>query len=150
MSKKELEADMVSLLGGRMAEELMFDDITSGASSDLERVTDLARKMVMRLGMSDALGPITYGKKEEMIFLGRELSEQRDYSESVAEHIDQKVRKIISNAYERARAILTQYRAELDLIATQLIEKETLTREEFEALFPPPNGRRSATPEYAV
>lgn len=150
MSKKELEADMVSLLGGRMAEELMFNDITSGASSDLERVTDLARKMVMRLGMSDELGPITYGKKEEMIFLGRELSEQRDYSESVAEHIDQEVRKIVNNAYERARAILTQYRAELDLVATQLIEKETLTREEFEALFPPPNGRRSATPEYAV
>lgn len=148
MSKKELEADMVSLLGGRMAEELMFNDITSGASNDLERVTDLARKMVMRLGMSDSLGPVTYGKKEEMIFLGRELSEQRDYSESIAESIDQEVRRIVQAAYERAREILTQYREELDKIAASLIEKESLTREEFEAIFPPPNGRRSATPEY--
>lgn len=148
MSKKELEADMVSLLGGRMAEELMFNDITSGASNDLERVTDLARKMVMRLGMSDSLGPVTYGKKEEMIFLGRELSEQRDYSESIAESIDQEVRRIVQAAYESAREILTQYREELDKIAASLIEKESLTREEFEAIFPPPNGRRSATPEY--
>lgn len=148
MSKKELEADMVSLLGGRMAEELMFNDITSGASNDLERVTDLARKMVMRLGMSDSLGPVTYGKKEEMIFLGRELSEQRDYSESIAESIDQEVRRIVQAAYERAREILIQYREELDKIAASLIEKESLTREEFEAIFPPPNGRRSATPEY--
>lgn len=148
MSKKELEADMVSLLGGRMAEELMFNDITSGASNDLERVTDLARKMVMRLGMSDSLGPVTYGKKEEMIFLGRELSEQRDYSESIAESIDQEVRQIVQAAYERAREILIQYREELDKIAASLIEKESLTREEFEAIFPPPNGRRSATPEY--
>lgn len=148
MSKKELEADLVSLLGGRMAEQLMFNDITSGASNDLERVTDLARKMVMRLGMSN-LGPITYGKKEEMIFLGRELSEQRDYSEKIAVTIDDEVRRIVDEANDRARAILTQYRAELDAIATQLIEKESLTREEFEAIFPPPNGRHSATPVYA-
>lgn len=149
MSKKEIEADMVSLLGGRGAEELMFNDITSGASNDLERVTDLARAMVMRLGMTDALGPMTYGKKEEMIFLGRELSEQRDYSEAVAENIDQEVRKLVNQAYDRARSLLTQYRAELDAVAQALIEKETISRDEFEAIFPPPNGRRSATPEYA-
>jgi len=148
MSKKQIEAEMVSLLGGRAAEELMFDDITSGASSDIERVTELARSMVTRLGMSEVMGPIVYGKKEEMIFLGREISEQRDYSEAVAEDIDAEVRKIVNSAFEKAKALLVEYREYLDKIANKLIEVETLTKEEFEAIFPPPNGKVSATPNY--
>jgi len=98
MPKKKLMADMIGLLGGRAAEELVFDDITSGASNDLERVTKMARAMVTRLGMSEDLGPMVYGQKEELIFLGREISEQRDYSESVAEKIDQEVRNMVSEA----------------------------------------------------
>ena len=95
---------MVGLLGGRAAEELVFDDITSGASNDLERVTRMARAMVTRLGMSDQLGPMVYGQKEELIFLGREISEQRDYSEAVAEEIDHEVRRMVNEAYETAKS----------------------------------------------
>ncbi|NMB94598.1 MAG: ATP-dependent metallopeptidase FtsH/Yme1/Tma family protein, partial [Flexilinea flocculi] len=145
LSKNQIIAEMISLLGGRAAEELMFDDITSGASNDIERVTGLARSMVTRLGMSEAMGTIVYGKKEEMIFLGREISEQRDYSESIAEKIDAEVRRIVDESYAKAKSILNEYRDKLDLIAQKLIEVETLSREEFEALFPPPNGKRSST-----
>jgi len=146
MPRKKLLADMVGLLGGRAAEELVFDDITSGASNDLERVTRMARSMVTRLGMSERLGPLVYGQKEEMIFLGREISEQRDYSESVAEEIDVEVRRIINDAYKRARQILSEYRDRLDEVASRLIESETISREEFESIFPTPNPKTSGTP----
>lgn len=150
MSRKQMQAEMVSLLGGRAAEELMFDDITSGASNDIERVTQLARNMVTRLGMSDTMGPIVYGKKEEMIFLGREISEQRDYSEAVAESIDAEVRKLVNESFDRAKSILIEYREYLDLIAQKLIEVETLSKDEFQALFPAPNGKISSTPNYLL
>jgi len=146
MPRKKLIADMVGLLGGRAAEELVFDDITSGASNDLERVTRMARSMVTRLGMSDALGPMVYGQKDELIFLGREISEQRDYSEAVAEQIDQEVRRIVNEAYESSKSILVKYRDRLDAIAKRLLEVETISREEFESLFPPPNGKSNGTP----
>jgi len=146
MPRKKMIADMVGLLGGRAAEELVFDDITSGASNDLERVTRMARSMVTRLGMSDALGPLVYGQKEELIFLGREISEQRDYSEAVAEQIDQEVRRIINGAYEKAKSILVEYRDKLDAIAKRLLELETISREEFEAIFPPPFNKNGGTP----
>lgn len=146
MARKKLMADMVGLLGGRAAEELVFDDITSGASNDLERVTRLARAMVTRLGMSDRLGPMVYGQKEELIFLGREISEQRDYSESVAEEIDEEVRRIVSEAFDRARQILVQYREQLDSVAKRLLEVETISQEEFETIFPPPVPKNSGTP----
>jgi cell division protease FtsH len=106
----------------------------------------MARSMVMRLGMSSEMGPMVYGQKEELIFLGREISEQRDYSEAVAELIDQEVRKLVANAYDSARKILSEYREKLDLIALKLLEVETLTREEFEELFPPPVQKKSGTP----
>jgi cell division protease FtsH len=137
---------MVTLHGGRAAEELVFDDITSGASNDIERVTRMARTMVTRLGMSDELGPMVYGQKEELIFLGREISEQRDYSEAVAEKIDQEVRQLVNEAYQHAKEILLKYREKLDSIADRLLEIETLTREEFEALFPPPYTKKAYTP----
>ncbi|MCU0486829.1 MAG: ATP-dependent zinc metalloprotease FtsH [Anaerolineales bacterium] len=146
MGRKKLLGDMVGLLGGRAAEEIVFNDITSGASNDLERVTKLARTMVTRLGMSENLGPMTYGQKEELIFLGREISEQRDYSEAVAEKIDQEVRSIVNTAYDRAREILTTYRQKLDQVAERLLEVETLSREDFESIFPPPIPKNTGTP----
>ncbi len=135
--------DTISMaLGGRVAEELVFDEITTGASNDLERVTKMARNMVTRYGMSDRLGPMIYGQKEELVFLGREIGEQRDYSESVAEEIDDEVRRIVSEAYERARQVLTENREKLELIAQMLLEVETLEREEFVALMEGAEGRK--------
>jgi len=150
MPRKKLVADMVGLLGGRAAEELVFDDITSGAGNDIERVTQIARQMVTRLGMSSEMGPMVYGQKEELIFLGREISEQRDYSEAVAEQIDREVRRLVSEAHERARAILAQYREKLDAVAQKLLEVETLTKDEFEAIFPPPVEKANGVPAVVV
>lgn len=146
MPKKKLFADMIGLLGGRAAEEIVFDDITSGASNDLERVTRLARSMVTRLGMSNELGPMVYGQKEELIFLGREISEQRDYSEAVAEQIDKEVRRMVHEAHEAAKAIVLKYRDKLDAVAQRLMEVETITREEFESIFPAPVRKTNGTP----
>ncbi len=148
MSRKKMFAEMVGLLGGRAAEEVVFDDITSGASNDIERVTQMARTMVTRLGMSTELGPMVYGQKEELIFLGREISEQRDYSEQVAEKIDKEVRTLVSQAYDKARETLKKYRSQLDTVAQKLLEVETLSKEEFEALFPPPVTHKSGTPAF--
>ena len=138
ISRNKIKADMAGLLAGRVAESLVFNDITSGASNDLERVTNLARSMITRLGMSEDLGPMVYGKKEELIFLGREIAEQRDYSESVAVRIDKEVQERVQEAYDRAMSILRQYRVQLDSIALRLIEVETLDREEFARLFTEP------------
>ncbi len=147
MPRKKLIAEMVGLLGGRAAEEIVFDDITSGASNDIEKVTQLARAMVTRLGMSQELGPMVYGQKEELIFLGREISEQRDYSESIAEKIDSEVRILVNDAYVEAKRILSQHRQNLDDVAQKLLEVETLSRDEFEKIFPPPVPHKSGTPE---
>ncbi|RME83538.1 MAG: ATP-dependent zinc metalloprotease FtsH, partial [Caldilineae bacterium] len=134
-TKEDFLARISVALGGRIAEELVFGDISSGASSDLEQVTRIARAMVTRYGMSDRLGPMVFGKKEEMVFLGREIHEQRDYSEEVAEIIDEEVRKIVDEGYRRAREALETHRDKLELVAQSLIERETLNREEFDALF---------------
>jgi len=151
VSRNKLKADMAFMLGGRAAEELVFSDITSGASNDLERVTKVARSMVTRLGMSDELGPMVYGQKDELIFLGREISEQRDYSESVAERIDAEVRTLVHQAYERARSLLTQYRAQLDAVAQRLIEVESIDRAEFERVFAEPvPAKNGGTPTPAA
>jgi cell division protease FtsH len=146
-SRKKMVASLAGLLGGRVAEELVFDDITSGASSDIERVTQMARMMVTRLGMSNEMGLMTYGQKEELIFLGREISEQRDYSEAVAERIDGEVRRLVDDAYKLTKKLLTKYRDRLDAVAQKLLEVETLTREEFESIFPPPTPKKSGTPQ---
>jgi cell division protease FtsH len=142
-------AQLAGSLGGRAAEQIVFDDVTSGASSDLEQVTNIARTMVTRLGMSNELGQMTYGKKEELIFLGREISEQRDYSEAVAQQIDREVRKIVDDSYKQAIDILKKYRSELDAVANKLLEVESLTRDEFEKIFPPPLTKTSGTPQVA-
>jgi cell division protease FtsH len=148
-SRKKLIALLAGLLGGRAAEVLIFDDITSGASNDLEQVTKIARNMVTRWGMSGELGQMTYGQKEELIFLGREISEQRDYSEAVAQKIDNEVRKLLDEAFAQAQKLLKKYRTELDSVANRLLEVETLTREEFEKIFPPPVPKKSGTPQIA-
>jgi cell division protease FtsH len=148
--KKKLLADIVGLLGGRAAEEIVFDDITSGASNDIERVTKIARTMITRLGMSEKLGPMVYGQKEELIFLGREISEQRDYSEEVAQQIDKEVKVLVADSYKKAKDILNQYRDKLDAVANRLLEVETITKEEFESIFPPPLTKTGGTPSYSV
>ncbi len=150
MSRKKMIAQLAGSLGGRAAEQIVFDDITSGASSDLENVTKIARTMITRLGMSPKLGQRVYGQKEELIFLGREISEQRDYSEAVAEQIDAEVRQLVDDAYEQALQLLGQYRAQLDAIATKLLDVENLSREEFEAIFPPPFPKKSGTPQISL
>lgn len=147
MSRKKMMATLAYALGGRAAEAEVFDDITSGASNDIEQVTQMARAMVTRLGMSEELGNRVYGQKEELIFLGREISEQRDYSEAIAEQIDREVRKLVDEAYATACDLLRKYRKELDAVATKLLEVETLTREEFEKIFPPPVPKKSGTPQ---
>lgn len=145
-SRKRLMSDMVGMLGGRAAEEIMFDDITSGASSDIERVTKIARSMVTRLGMSEKLGPMVYGQKEELVFLGREISEQRDYSEAVAQEIDREVQRVVNEAYKTAKEILETHKDKLIAVAEKLLEVETISNEEFEAIFPPPVDKTQGIP----
>jgi cell division protease FtsH len=114
------------LLGGRIAEEITNGKMTTGAGNDLERVTDLARKMVCEWGMSTSLGPLTFGKREEQIFLGREISKSQDYSEDTAVAIDQEVKRFVMDNYERARAVLTEHKAALMKIADELLAREVL------------------------
>ena len=133
-NKSQMEAQIATALGGRVAEELVFGEITAGASNDLQHVTQRARAMVTQFGMSDKLGLRVYGQKQEMVFLGKEISEQRDYSDTVAELIDEEVRRIIDEEYEHAKQILTDNRNKLDLIAEKLLAVETLDADEFVAL----------------
>jgi len=150
MSKKKMMAEMIGLLGGRASEEIVFNDITSGASNDIEHVTKLARKMVTRLGMSPELGPMVYGQKDELVFLGREISEQRDYSEAVAETIDSEVQKLVTSAYKSAKDILTKYRSKLDEVANRLLEVETLSKADFDNIFPAPSKKNQGIPKMAA
>jgi cell division protease FtsH len=133
--RNKLRDELAGLLGGRVAEELIFGDVTTGASNDLERVTSVARRMVTQYGMSDVLGPQTFGEKEELVFLGREIGEQRNYSEEVAEAIDREVRRLVEEAHTRAREILTTYREKLNDVANRLMEKETIDATEFQGMF---------------
>jgi cell division protease FtsH len=146
VSRNKILADMVSLLGGRAAEEIVFSDITSGASNDLERVTKLAREMVTRLGMSTDLGPMVYGQKDEMVFLGKEFTEQRDYSESVAEKIDIEVKQLVCDAYDRAKEILVEHREVLDQLAEILLEQETVDAAQLNEIFPVPEPKNGGMP----
>jgi cell division protease FtsH len=133
--RNKFKADLASLLGGRAAEEIVFHDITTGASNDLERATKLARAMVTQYGMSEKLGPLTFGEKEELIFLGREIGEQRNYSEEVARQIDREVRHLIDDAYETAKRVLSTHRDKLSEIADRLVREETIDAIAFNAMF---------------
>ncbi len=133
-AKSELVENLAVMLAGQVAEKEIFGDITTGASNDLKQATQLARKIVTQYGMSELLGPRTFGEKEEMVFLGREITEHRDYSESVAEMIDREVSKFLKKAYSTALTIIQTMRPKLEEIVAKLIEKETLEKEEFEAI----------------
>ena len=146
ISKNKMIAEMIGLLGGRASEEIVFNDITSGASNDIERVTTLARKMVTRLGMSPDLGPMVYGQKDELVFLGKEIGEQRDYSEAVAEKIDHEVQQLVNDAYKQAKKILTKHRKKLDEVANKLLESETISRKEFDKIFPVDISKNGGVP----
>jgi cell division protease FtsH len=125
-SKSYLENFLCCLLGGRLAEELVFNEITTGAGNDLERATDLARKMVCEYGMSDGMGPLTYGKKEEQIFLGREIAQHRDFSEHTAVLIDDEVKKFVVAANDKARQLMKDNLKTLKALAESILEKETI------------------------
>ena len=133
-SKSEMKEHIVSLLGGRVAEQLVLDDISTGASNDIERASKIARDMVTKYGMSEKLGPITFGSTQEEVFLGKEMNSQRNYSEKVAAQIDEEVKDIISRAYNFAERILKENIDKLHKIAEILLEKEKVTSEEFEAV----------------
>lgn len=132
-TRAEFLAEMAVLLGGYCAEELKFNEITTGAANDLERISEIARKLVKEYGMS-SLGPIAWGEKEEMVFLGKEISEQRNYSEKMAAEIDKEVKKFIKEAQTRAKKILSKNKKLLEKIAKTLIQKETIEKEEFEKI----------------
>ena len=122
-------------LGGRVAEELIFGDVSNGASMDIQQLTQMARAMVTKYGMSETMGPLQFGQQDEMVFLGRELAEQRDYSEEVAEAIDQEVRRIVDEGYKRAHSLLSANLPKLHNVARALLDDETLNMEEFEEVF---------------
>jgi cell division protease FtsH len=133
-SREQFEDEIASLMGGRAAEEIVFNQFTTGASSDLQQATQRARMMVTQFGMSETLGPRAFGGGSGSLFLGRDLYEQRDYSEQAAEEIDNEVKRILQTAYQRAKATLTEHRDKLDRLAQVLIEQETLDRPHFEQL----------------
>jgi cell division protease FtsH len=147
-SKTEFEDKIAGLLGGNASERLIFGDTTTGASNDIEKATDLARRMVTEFGMSDKLGPLSFGKRDELVFLGREIGEQRNYSDEVARTIDEEVRAIIDKAYERASEVLTTHRDKLVALAEKLVAEETVDAEQFETLFSdlPPKEDVHGTP----
>ncbi len=135
ISRAKFMDDMAAMLAGRVSEQVIFNDITNGAVDDLDKVTKLARAMVTQYGMSERLGPMVFGQRHELVFLGREIGEQRNYSEQVAREIDKEVNRIVSEAYERAKEILVRFSDLHHKIARRLIEVETLDADEFEALF---------------
>ncbi len=147
-SKSEFEDKIAGLLGGNVSEKLVFGDTTTGASNDIVKATDLARRMVTEFGMSEKLGPLAFGKRDELVFLGREIGEQRNYSDDVAKQIDEEVRAIIDRAYERAQEVLETHRDRLDALAMKLIAEETVDGPEFEKLFAdlPPKDDSHAPP----
>jgi cell division protease FtsH len=158
-SKSEFEDKLAGLLAGNAAERMIFGDTTTGSSNDIEKATTLARKMVTEFGMSDKLGPLSFGKRDELVFLGREIGEQRNYSDDIAKQIDEEIRAIIDRAYERAMDVLVEHRDRLDALAQKLIAEETVDSVEFEKLFsdlppketlhglpPRPKGGAPATP----
>jgi cell division protease FtsH len=133
-TQEKFEDEIAGMLAGRAAEEMVFNERWTGSNDDLGKATKMARKMVTAYGMSKKLGPLTFGDREDLIFLGREIAEQRNYSEEVAEEIDSEVQRIIGEAYGQAKRVLTDYRDKLEAIAQRLIEIETLDRAEFERL----------------
>jgi cell division protease FtsH len=138
VGKGELTQQIAGIMGGRAAEEIVFGDVTSGAENDIQRATQMARRMVTQWGMSDKLGTVTMGHKEELVFLGRDLGEQRNYSEEVAALIDEEIKSIVSGAFEQAKRILTQQRAKMDLVVERLKMVETIDARELDEILASP------------
>jgi len=134
LMKSRMLDDIVGLLGGRVAEKIIFDDISTGASNDIERATDIARKMVTKYGMSEKLGPINFGTENDEVFIGRDYNHMRNYSESVAASIDAEIEEIVLNAYKRTEKILNEHMDQLHKVAKELVKREKITGEEFEIL----------------
>ena len=149
--KAYLMNNIAILLGGRAAEEIVLDDFTTGSGNDIERATELSRKMVCEWGMSEAMGPLSYGKKDEQIFLGREFATHKDYSEDTAKKIDAEVSRIVYGNYDKAKQLLRDNLDTLHLIAKELLEKEVLNAEELDALMiPVQQGEQQPSPSPAV
>ena len=134
-TKGKMLQDIIVSLGGRVAEELVFDDITTGASQDIKQATQLAKSMVTKYGMSDNIGLICYDNDDDEVFIGRDLAHTRGYSEGVASAIDQEIKRIIDDSYEKAKTMIMEHRNVLDACAALLLEKEKINQQEFEALF---------------
>jgi len=134
LTRGEILANITAILGGRVAEDITFGEITTGAANDFEKATELARKMVTEFGMSDKLGPLTLGTKHGPVFLGRDLVESRNYSDEIAYEIDKEVRRIIDECYSRARQVLNENKETLERVAKALLERESLEGEELDAL----------------
>ncbi|MFW6075436.1 MAG: ATP-dependent zinc metalloprotease FtsH, partial [Chloroflexota bacterium] len=137
-TKAQFEDTLAYMMGGRVAEEIVFDEISTGASNDIERASALARRMVTEFGMSEKLGPLALGKKDELVFLGREINDQRNYSDEIAFEIDKEIRRLIDAAYQRAHQILHDHQEKLELIAMLLMDRETIDGDELEELFDTP------------
>ena len=135
MTKGKMLQEIMVSLGGRIAEELIFDDITTGASSDIKKATKVARKMVTRFGMSENIGVINYDEDDDEVFIGRDLAHAKNHSELVSGEIDQEVKKIVDECYQKAKNMILENKDVLEKCALLLLEKEKITREEFEALF---------------
>jgi len=135
-SKAQFIDELAVMMGGRVAEQITFKEITTGAANDLQRATELARQMVLKFGMSDKLGPVVFGGKEELVFLGREIHEQKNYSEKIAAIIDEEVTSLIKEAEDKALVVLKRYHQELIAVAERLVKEEVIEREDFEAFFP--------------
>ena len=133
-TKSEFESELATLLGGYAAEKIIFKELTTGASNDLRVASDLARKMITQYGMSESLGPITFGEKDELVFLGKEITTSKNYSETIAFQIDREIKKLIDMALSTAKKVLKQKINTLHRIAKELIKKETLEQKEFYAL----------------
>lgn len=151
-SKTYLENNLAVLFGGRAAEEIVFNSITTGAGNDIERATAMAKRMVCEWGMSDEFGPMALGKKDDEVFLGRDMAHVKDYSDETAKLIDLEVKRILSNAYSRAKTILTDNVDILHALSLALIDRETLNGEEVELVIkgnslPPANGKQAPAQE---
>ncbi|MEX2425193.1 MAG: ATP-dependent zinc metalloprotease FtsH [Thermomicrobiaceae bacterium] len=144
-TRRQFEAQIAVAMAGQVAEELIYGEKSTGASNDIQQATSLARRMVTEYGMSPKLGPLAFGRKDEMVFLGREISEQRNYSDQIAFEIDQEIRQIIDDAFATAKQVLTDYRDKLEAIAMLLIERETIEGPEMEALFSEPKPQPELT-----
>ena len=146
-SKGKMLQEIVVDLGGRVAEELIFDDITTGASQDIKQATAMAKAMVTKYGMSENVGLINYDNDDEEVFIGRDLAHTRGYGESVATKIDEEIKSIIDECYAKAKSIIKEHEDVLEACATMLMEKEKISREEFEALFKSENEEQALDTE---